>query len=119
MERSLGVLSRRLYRRAILPETAVVALIGLLDLAHTIFLVGIGVAVEANPLLAPVIAKSWVLFALVKAASFLIPLTIIESIRPLSPKFIRFALRAGAIAYVTVYGLAFLHVNLGTLLGNR
>jgi hypothetical protein len=50
-------------------------------------------------------------FAMVKAISFLVPLTILESLRPLSPKFIRLALRTGAIAYLAVYAIAFLQVN--------
>lgn len=93
-----------------------VAGICLIDLLHTIVLVGTGVAVEANPLLAPIIAHSWLAFALVKAASFMVPLAIIEAIRPLRPHFIRRALRLGAIAYVLVYAISFLNVNLHTLM---
>src|SRR4051812_35875559 len=104
----MHTLGRRALRRPILAETVAIAIICTIDLAHTIFFVASGRAVEANPLLAPVIAQSWLSFAFVKATSFLIPLLILEALRPLSPRFIKLALRAGAIAYMSVYALAFI-----------
>jgi len=89
--------------RSVLPETIWLTVICFLDMFSTIILVSEGLARESNPLLEPILSSNPPMFLVVKMASFLIPLAIIESIRDLAPKFIQFALRAGIAAYLMIY----------------
>lgn len=80
-------------------------------MSHTVYVVSSGLAVEGNPLLAPVIKQSWVLFAWVKALSFLIPLGAVEALRPLNPEFVKRAMRYGSIGYIAFYVIGSLQIN--------
>jgi len=82
-----------------------------LDMASTLFAVRMGLATEANPLLAPFLEMSDASFLLVKGASFVIPLTIIELLRAQKPKFTHAILKLGACAYPTVYVVGSLLVH--------
>jgi len=94
----------------------VFALLCMLDLLSTVYVIESGYAIEGNPLLAPVVAQGWLAFAVVKALTFLIPIAIIEIIRPLRPNFIRWSMRFASVGYVAVYGLGSLQLN-GITLG--
>jgi len=107
----MSVLARRALRRPILRESAAIAAICFLDMTHTMVVIESGRAVEANPLLAPVVQQGWLAFALVKSASFLLPLAALEGIRAIRPVFTRRALQLGATGYVLSYICASLQVN--------
>jgi len=98
-------------RPVILPETILLALICFGDMVQTLLVVRSHMAVEANPVLAAAMSYSPWAFATVKCASFLIPLTAVEILRPMSPNFVRLALRLGAMGYLCVYLFGTLHIN--------
>jgi hypothetical protein len=95
----------------VLPETIVLVSICFIDMIQTLIVVGAGKAVEANPVLASAMAYSPWAFVLLKTVSFAAPLTAVELLRPLSPNFVRRALRIGAVGYLLVYLLGSLHIN--------
>jgi hypothetical protein len=97
--------------RVVLPETVLMAVICLADLAWTIIAVHIGIAKESNPLLATVLMRSTVLFAIVKLVSFLFPLAALELIRIRRPHLVTLSLRVALIAYVLLYVVGSLHVH--------
>ncbi|MEZ0324826.1 MAG: DUF5658 family protein [Fimbriimonas sp.] len=97
--------------RPVLPETTLLAMICMVDMALTIVLIGMGVAREANPVLSSLVQVGIWAFAIVKTASFVVPLAIIEAIRPLSPKFIERAVQLGLIGYLITYGCGVAHLN--------
>ncbi len=110
IEKTQPVSLTQAIRRPILYETFALAMLCLLDMAYTVAVVRTGLATESNPLMAPLIAHSNWAFVLVKSLTFVVPLLIIEIIRPLSPKFIRRALHLGAVAYVLTYLIGRLHI---------
>lgn len=105
------VLEKRNIRPVILPETMLLAAICFADMIQTLVVVRQHLAVEANPMLRAAMDYNPWMFALVKCATFLIPLTAVEILRPMSPQFVRFALRLGATAYLLIYLLGTLRIN--------
>lgn len=99
------------WRRPILAETGLLALICVLDMASTLVLVQLGLAVEANPILAWTLEGSGWVFLVVKTLSFLVPLVIIEYLRTHTPRFIPLALRAGVVGYLAVYVIGSLRIH--------
>ncbi len=99
------------WSRRVLVETWLLALICILDMASTLVLVRMGLAREANPLLAWSLEGSGAAFVLIKTFSFLVPLAIIEGLRERCPKFIPWALRAGAVGYLLVYVVGSLKIH--------
>ncbi len=97
--------------RPVLPETALLAMICVIDMAVTIMLIGMGLAREANPVLASSVSVGMWAFAAVKTASFIVPLAIIEVIRPMAPRFIERAVQIGLIGYILVYGIGVFSLN--------
>lgn len=83
----------------------------MLDMASTLVLVQLGLAVEANPLLAWTLQGSGWVFVVVKTLSFLVPLVAIEVLRCRTPKFVPIALRAGAVGYLMVYIIGTLKIH--------
>jgi hypothetical protein len=108
---SLASRCRLALRRPVSREATLIAVICLLDLAWTLFAIATGIAKESNPLLSVFLPYGLVTFALVKLASFLIPLSVLEWLRPKRPRLILAALRLTAVAYVVVYVVASLHVG--------
>jgi hypothetical protein len=101
----------------VLPETRAIAVLGLFDLIATIYLLATHRAHEANPLLNNILASYGPAgFALVKALSLAIPLTIAEYARKRNPAFVRRALQIGLIAYVVLLLYAY-SGSIGALLG--
>jgi hypothetical protein len=97
----------------VLPETSLFAVIGLLDLISTVYLISSRRAVEANPVMATVIAAyGMVGFAIFKAVMLGGPLAGAEMARKRHPRFVKFALRAGIVAYLLIYVVGSLHYNL-------
>ncbi|MEZ0325476.1 MAG: DUF5658 family protein, partial [Fimbriimonas sp.] len=97
--------------RFVMPETTVLASICLLDTVLTVGLIGVGAAYEANPVFRAALAYGIGGFVLVKLATFMVPLLILEIIRDLCPRFIQASLRVGIIGYLAVYFFGSLLVN--------
>jgi Domain of unknown function (DUF5658) len=105
------VIERSGIRPRVLPETLLLGVICFADMIQTMIVVHSKLAVEANPVLAAAFAVGPWMFALVKMLSFILPLSAVELLRPLSPQFIRIALRIGSLGYLGVYILGTLHIN--------
>ena len=106
-----AALDKRNIQPVVLPETMLLAAICFADMIQTLIVVRRHMAVEANPMLAAAMDYSPWIFALVKSASFLIPLTAVEVLRPMSPRFVRMALRIGATGYLLLYLVGTLRIN--------
>ena len=87
----------------VLPETILMVALCTFDTLYTLFCVRAGLAEETNPFLRHTLANSNAAFLLVKGASFLVPLTLLEFIRAHRPKFVEKAMRFGFMAYSTAY----------------
>ena len=81
------------------------------DAAWTVYLVGRGLAIEANPLMARVLAYGPTVFVLVKLL-YTLPLVVVcEWLREFRPLFATTALRLTLIAYLALYGLGELKLH--------
>lgn len=100
------------WNRPVLGATVFMTLLCFLDTASTLVVVRSGLAQESNPLLSPFLAQSDFQFVLVKGLSFVVPLVLLEILRPRSPKFIEAALKLGVVGYVALYlgGSVLLHL---------
>jgi hypothetical protein len=83
--------------------TVLLAVICFLDTVYTLWAVRVGIAKEANPLMSSLLADGDLPFLVGKGLSFIAPLTLLELMRPKSPRFIPVALNLGAIGYLAVY----------------
>jgi hypothetical protein len=108
---NLQRLLREALSRRVTNATVILVSMCFLDMAHTLFAVRMGIAHEANPLLAPFLEMSDAWFLIVKGASFVVPLTIVELLRAQKPKFTQNILNLGACAYPTFYILGSLLVH--------
>jgi hypothetical protein len=86
-------------------ETWIVGIIATLDCLSTIYLLHTGKAVEANPLLARIVAWNLAAFFVVKMSMVIAPLWGLERIRrtPGKERFVRLVMRGGLIAYLVIY----------------
>jgi len=85
-------------------QNVVMAIICLVDMIYTCIVVQSGVAVEANPIMAFFLDKGLLAFIWAKTISFMIPIAIIEGMRPYkNPALISRILTCGIIAYLAVY----------------
>ncbi len=96
-------LCRLARRRPVLRESLALASICFLDMATTLYWVRAGMATESNPLMAAPLAHSEALFVAVKLASFLVPIAVLETLRPIRPEGVVKALRVCIAAYVLLY----------------
>lgn len=92
-------------QRSVLTETLVLTALCVLDAVSTLVMVRTGVAREANPLLVGSLAHSDAAFLALKGATFLVPIALLEILRPLRPKLIHHALRLSVLGYVAIYAL--------------
>lgn len=92
-------------------ESWLLALICLLDMLWTAWLLKIGAAREANPILRFYVDLGIPMFVLVKSLLFVAPLYVLELLRRHRPKFIKNVLRVGIVCYVFTYGVGVLRVN--------
>lgn len=93
-------------------ESILLIFISLIDALFTILVISMGKAVEANPLMAECIRFGFGHFFLVKLCTVVPLVALAEWYRKRNPVFIRKALRAGIIGYVSIYFSALLIVNL-------
>ena len=87
------------------------ALICVVDTFFTVLLIKLGLAVEANPLLAPFAASGIAPFVVAKSLFFLPSLAMVECLRPLRPQFVQFCLRIGIAGYLAIYVLGSLSIH--------
>ena len=89
----------------LLRETWIVGIIATLDCLSTIYLLRTGKAVEANPLLAHIVAWSLLAFFLVKMSFVIAPLVGLERIRrmPGKEQLVKRMMRGGLVAYMVIY----------------
>jgi hypothetical protein len=78
-------------------------LIGVVDMVVTIFLVGSGSCRELNPLMAPLLNAHWSVFVLVKGMTLAAAFLVGEWYRGHDERFVRIAMKLGAIAYVLTW----------------
>lgn len=98
-------------RRAVLPESLLLATICFADLAWTIVAVQGGIAKESNPLLEAALSQSVMLFAVVKLTSFLLPVSVFELMRPRWPNLVVKGLRTAVAGYVAIYLFGSLRIH--------
>lgn len=85
-------------------ETWLLLVIGLLDLASTVWFVCLGIAWEANPVMYWYLERGgmWV-FCLVKVILVIFPLAILEWVRRVEPYLGQWALRLALLGYLLLY----------------
>lgn len=94
-------------------ESLLLAAICVVDMLSTMWLVGAGHAIEANPIMAFYISSGGLAaFAVVKALMFVGPLFTLEVLRRRRPLFVRTMLRTAVVLYLVVYCLGVWSVNL-------
>ncbi len=103
MKDSATKIFQTILKNHVLPETILMVVLCTFDTLYTLFCVRAGLAEETNPVLRHTLAVSDFAFLLVKGASFLIPLTLLELIRAKRPKFVEQAMRFGFMAYAGCY----------------
>jgi hypothetical protein len=93
-------------------EIRLLAVVCLLDLISTVWLLHTGRAIEANPVMQFYLINGGTLcFIIVKALMFCGPVFILEQIRKKKPQFIRILFRSYLAAYVVLYGVGSWYVN--------
>lgn len=97
-------------------ETRTLALIGLSDLGLTMYLLHTGTFTEGNPILHYYLAAGISVFVAAKLLLTLGPLTVLELLRPQSPRFVRSALRAGIGLYLCSYAIGVCQLNVAPLM---
>jgi len=83
-----------------------------LDVISTAWLVTVGLATEANPLMAYLIERSIALFCGVRMATVLALVVAAEIYRRRKPEFVRSVMRVGILAYLLIYVVFLYRVNI-------
>lgn len=99
-------------RRLISMESIILSLICLTDMFSTLIMVSMGCAAEQNPLMAACLRHSASTFILIKTASFLPFITVVEWYRRKNPIFARNATRAAIFMYLLTYVVLTASTNL-------
>jgi hypothetical protein len=99
------------FKKPVLHETTLLAIICIVDLASTVVLLGLGVAKEANPVLQPFVAMGIPAFIGAKLLYSIGPLTLLEIIRTWRPNLVKWALRAGVVGYLSTYVIGTLRIH--------
>jgi hypothetical protein len=90
-------------KRPVLIESWALTAVCTLDMISTLYLIRAHIAIESNPWMATLLAHSDAAFLIVKGATFLVPITILEVLRPLRPELVQRALRACLFGYLAMY----------------
>ena len=98
-----GIISLR--RRPVTLDSILLVLVTMADAAWTVYLVGKGLAVEANPFMARVLEYGPAVFVLVKLIYTLPLIVVCEWLREFRPLFATSALRITLLAYVGLYAI--------------
>ena len=100
------------WRRPVLWESLALTAVCTADMVSTLYLVRAHLAVESNALLSGSLSHSDASFLLLKGASYVVPIAILELLRTLRPDVVLRALRACLAGYIALYLLG----TLGLLL---
>ena len=103
MSPDVATLGRLASRRPVLCESALLAAVCTLDMVSTLYLIRTHLAIESNPWMAAPLAHSDAAFLLVKGATFLVPIAVLEILRPIRPELVTRALRACLLGYLALY----------------
>ncbi len=96
-------LIKTITKRFVLPETILLVTLCTWDMLYTLYCVRTGVAREQNPILKGSLDQSNWAFLLLKGATFLVPIWLLEIIRTIRPKFVTSVMRCGFLAYAAIY----------------
>lgn len=96
---------------SLMKESLILIAIGMLDLVITLALLGHGRAVEGNPIMAYYLQFGVGAFVLAKLALLFLPIFIAEWSKRYKPRFVRLMMRGAITAYVGVYLILFVSVN--------
>ncbi len=91
-----------LFRRPF-PETLWLIGVGLADLVSTVVLWQLGLIVELNPIMRPLLERSVWLFSGVKILTLVAAYVVLQVYRTRDEQFCRLAAKWGAVAYVVVW----------------
>lgn len=100
-----------LRRRSVTLDSILLVFVTMADAAWTVYLVGRGLAIEANPFMAHVLAYGPAAFVAVKLLYTLPLIVVCEWLREFRPQFATYALRLTLIAYLALYGLGELKLH--------
>lgn len=84
----------------------------LADTLSTMILVALGLAVEANPIMAHCLSYGFGAFCFVKMSTAFVAVLSAELYRRHNPSFVRFAMRTCIVAYLALYVAGVITVNL-------
>jgi hypothetical protein len=93
-------------------ESYIIMVICLLDLATTLWLILTGQASEGNPLMSYYLSMGWAVLVVMKIVLLVLPIFVLEWCRRHRTQFVRTMLRITIVAYVSIYALGFLHLNI-------
>ena len=100
-----------LRRRAVTLDSILLVFVTMADAAWTVYLVGRGLAIEANPFMAHVLEYGPAVFVLVKLLYTLPFIVVCEWLREFRPQFATMALRLTLLAYVGLYAIGELKLH--------
>lgn len=98
---------------AISRESVFLFAVCMADMVLTVMLVAMGLAREANPLMAKCLEHGYVVFCLVKISTALLAIGAAERYRRHNPLFVKRVLQAATIAYLGLYFSLLLAINIG------
>jgi len=93
-------------------ESITILAICTLDLLSTIWLLAAGLAREANPLMARLLEHSTALFCIVKMGTVFCLIAATEWYKRYNPDFVRTVMRTAIFAYLILYVVLVLRINL-------
>lgn len=105
MRTDVSSLGRLAWRRPILLESVLLAAVCTLDMISTLYLIRTHLAIESNPLMVGPLEHSDAAFLLIKGATYMVPIMILELLRPVRPDLIQRALRVCLLGYLATYAL--------------
>ena len=108
---SLSFFRRRLQFKPVRKEALLLAGIAMIDLASTIVLIKLGIAKEANPILAWYLGQGMGMFVAAKTFLSMAPIAGLEIVGWKDPGLARFGLRAGIAGYLAIYGFGTLQIH--------
>ena len=112
MTKDLAGLGRLSQRRPVLRESVALAALCTADMLSTLYVVRSHLAVESNPIFVGPLAHSDFAFLAAKAVTYLVPIAVLELLRPVRPELVPNALRACVVGYVALYVLGSIGVRL-------
>ena len=104
---------------ALSKESWILVLICLTDMASTVLLLSTNAAIEGNPIMSFYLKFGIGTFIMIKLTLIFLPIFIAEYSMQFRPKFTKMMLRSAIAAYVGVYLVLHLGVNVGMLSGSQ